>query len=147
MQLIRSQRPELGAPSNRLAGWFRDPFLGMRSWPSLFEWGFPFEGWEGGRRLAADLYEDEDAFHLRVEMPGVKKDELRVELENAVLTVTCERRDTGRQGAETAACCARSVSLPDGVAADKLRAKLEDGVLTVTMPKCEASKPRAIQID
>lgn len=147
MQLIRSQRPELSVPTSRLASWLRDPFFGTRGWPSLFDWDSLFEGGESGRRLAADLFEDEDAYHLRVELPGVKKDELRVELENAVLTVTCERRREGREGAEESERFARSVSLPDGVAADKLNARLEDGVLTVTMPKAEASKPRAIRID
>jgi HSP20 family protein len=147
MQLIRSRRPELSVPTSRWDSWLRDPFFGERSWPSLFDWDTLFEGVVPSRRLGADLFEDTEAYHLRVELPGVKKEDLRVELENAVLTVTYERRSGNKEGEQAGEQYARSIQVPDGVAADKLSARLEDGILTVTMPKAEASKPRAITIE
>lgn len=147
MQLIRSQRPELSAPSSRLEGWLGRPFLGGHRWPALFDWDDLFEDLLPARRLAADLYEDADAYHVRIELPGVKKEDLRVEVENAVLTVSYEKRFGAGEDEQAGESFSRSISIPDDVVTDKLTARLEDGILTVGMPKAEASKPRTIQVD
>ena len=147
MQLIRYERPELGLPSARLGNWFRRPFWEGTAFPSLFDWDELWEDFAPGRRLAADLYEDEDAYHARFELPGVKKKQLKVELENAVLTVSFEHRTGGGEGGEESVqSYSRSLSVPDGVVAEKVNATLKDGILTVTMPKAEARKPRKIDI-
>lgn len=94
---------------------------------------------------AVDLYEDENAFHARFEIPGVKKSDLRVELENSVLTVSAQSSDK-KDKTEQSFSFSRSISVPDGIDADKVRARYEDGILTVSMPKAEARKPKAIEV-
>ena len=147
MQLIRSQRPEpTTALANPLLSWFRDPFLSGRRWP-LGDWDSVFEDmFSGVARLGADLFEDNEAYYVRMELPGVKKKDVNVELENAVLTVSGERHVKGADGEESTETFSRSVSIPDGVVAEKITAKLEDGILTITLPKQESSKPRTIKV-
>jgi len=147
MQLIRSQRPEPAATVlNPLLSWFRDPFLSGRRWP-VGDWDSVFDDmFSNGGRLGADLLEDKEAYYVRMEIPGVKKNDIEVELENAVLTVSFHRRAEAAESEESTEEFSRSVSIPDGVASDKITAKVEDGILTVTLPKKETSKPRAIEV-
>lgn len=132
MKLIRYEYPTMGE-FDRL---FDLAFRGLPRFGGLLE------GLADQTTPAHDLYEDADAYHLRFELPGVKKADVKVELENAVLTVSGTRKN----GAETAAEFARSVSVPDGINPDKVKARFEDGILTVTLPKAEARKPRAIAV-
>lgn len=135
MKLIRYEYPPVPSlPS--LERWFDQSFRDLARWPNLFESASAF--------LPADLYEDQDAYHVRFELPGVLKKDIHIELENAVLTVSGERPARGE--GQDKASFARSISVPDGIAADRVTARLEDGVLTVTLPKAEHRKPRAIEI-
>lgn len=94
-----------------------------------------------------DLYEDKDNFHLRTELPGLKKDDLRVELGEGVLTIAGTRRSFGGDGqAERTAEFSRSISIPARVQEDAISARYEDGVLTVTLPKAEEVKPKRIAV-
>ncbi|MFA5256575.1 MAG: Hsp20/alpha crystallin family protein [Opitutales bacterium] len=95
-------------------------------------------------RIPADLYEDEGNVYARFELPGFKREELNVQLENSVLTVSVERKSAKEGEADLSAN--RSMSVPDGLDMDKVGAKYEDGVLTVTLPKKAEIKPRAIEI-
>jgi HSP20 family protein len=95
-------------------------------------------------QAVADLYEDDTNVYARFELPGFKKNELGVNLENSVLTVTVERKGATEQDEDLS--LSRSVTLPDGVDAEKTAAKYEDGILTVTLPKVAGSKPRTIEI-
>lgn len=97
-----------------------------------------------GAKVAADLYEDDGAVYARFELPGFKKDELNVQLENSVLTVSVERK--GKKDDDESLSFERSVTLPEGVESDKVAAKYEDGVLTVTLPKTPERKPKLIEI-
>ncbi len=99
------------------------------------------------RSPAMDLYEDDHNYYVRIELPGFKQKDLNVQLENAVLTVTAERKSEEKDGEQREhSRVSRSVSVPDGVDTEKVAAKLEDGVLTVTLPKAEAARPRAIEV-
>ena len=89
-------------------------------------------------RGVPSLFEDDDNFYVQMELPGVKKDHLGIELTGNQLDVTVK---TGEEGAET-----RSVTVPDGVDPARVSAKLEDGILTVTLGKHEAQKPRVIKV-
>lgn len=140
MKLIRYQYPEL-APS---------PFgdfdkLFERAFSRFGRWNGLFDGSEYEHEIAADLYEDEANYYARFELPGIKKKEIDVELENAVLTVSGEHK-TKEGDTESAVKFSRSVSVPDGIHTDKITAKFEDGLLTVAMPKMEARKPKAITV-
>lgn len=142
MKLIRYEYPQSPAASafNRLFD------LGGSSFDrfgSLFD-DF-FASAPGLSQPAADLYEDEHHYYARFELPGLKKDEVDVELENAVLTVSSVKNETSGSS-EARASFQRSISVPDGVDLAKVSAALEDGLLTVTLPKAEARKPRQITI-
>lgn len=136
MKLIRYEYPPVPTRPS-LDRWFDLAFRDLARWSDALEGN-------AANFIAADLYEDTDAFYARFELPGVRKTDLKVELENAVLTVAGTTPARSEQA--PAADFTRSISVPDGVDADHLKARLEDGVLTVTLPKAERRKPRAIAI-
>lgn len=121
---------------------FRNPFAALPALGGLFDAGL---GGGQSARLATDVYEDADNFYARFEVPGVKKEDVKVELNDRLLTVSIEKRDKTADS-EQSYSLARSVSVPDSVEADKIGAKLEDGVLTISLPKQEQRKPRTIQV-
>ena len=147
MKLIRYEKPEFGPSLGRFENWFRngDPFLSVGTWPGLFEWENQDLFGSSSRQMKADLFEDDDHYFARFELPGVKKKDVNIELHNAVLTVSYEHSHS-EAGAESAERYSRSISVPDGVDASKISATQADGLLTITMPKEEAKKPRTIEI-
>lgn len=94
---------------------------------------------------AADLFEDEGNYYLRIEVPGMKKEHLNIELENQVLTISGEERHEG-DNRQIVRSFNRSFPLPEGVDRETITAQLENGLLTIALPKAEARKPRAIEI-
>jgi len=103
---------------------------------------------------ALDLLERENEYVLRVDLPGVRPEDVKVELEDGVLTISGERRAEHEERKEGAyriergyGRFVRSVTLPEGVDASKIAARLEDGVLEVHVPKPEDRKPQRIAID
>jgi HSP20 family protein len=126
---------------NRLFGTFLDPQSGV-------------EG--GGRRWvpATDLVEEGDHYVLRADVPGVSEDDVKVELEDNVLTISGERkseheqRKNGYYRIERASGrFARSLTLPEGVDAGSIKARFENGVLEVSIPKPAERKPHRVAID
>ena len=100
---------------------------------------------------AADLTETGDAYVAEVELPGVRKDDIRVELAGQELVIGGEYRDSGIGGrvlrrARRSGVFEFRVMLPGKADPDKITAALADGVLTVTVPKAETDKPRRIEI-
>jgi HSP20 family protein len=100
-----------------------------------------------------DLVETEDDFVLRVDLPGLSQDDVNIELENNVLTVSGERkaeheeRKEGYYRVERASgVFQRSLTLPEGVDPESVRANFERGVLEVRIPKPEERKPRKVAI-
>ncbi|MGV3661659.1 MAG: Hsp20/alpha crystallin family protein, partial [Prosthecobacter sp.] len=78
--------------------------------------------------------------------PGVKKEDVKIELNNGLLTVSAEKREKNGEN-ESSFSLSRSVSVPDGVNVDTISAKLENGILNVTLPKAEHRKPRSIALE
>jgi HSP20 family protein len=110
--------------------------------------------WQAGGQAwapAADLSETEDAYVAEVELPGISKDDIHVELNGQELAITGEYKDAGTSGqalhrARRAGRFEYRVLLPGQADADKITASLANGVLTVTVPKTETGKPRRIEI-
>jgi HSP20 family protein len=98
----------------------------------------------GASEIPADLYEDDANLYARFELPGFKKSELAIDLENSVLTLSAERKAEKEDEEELS--LSRSLTLPDGIDAEKVSAKYEDGLLTVALPKTPERKPKAIEI-
>lgn len=142
MKLIRYEYPQASAASafNRLFDLSGSP---MDRFGSLFD--DLFAGAAEFTQPAADLYEDEHNYYARFELPGLKKDEIDLELENSVLTIGSAKVDQATDS-ESRISFQRSISVPDGVKLDSVSAALEDGILTVTMPKAEARKPLQISV-
>jgi HSP20 family protein len=102
---------------------------------------------------AVDIREDKDAYFVEVELPGLTKDEVKITMENNILTIQGEkkqekeekRRDYHRSE-RVYGSFQRSFTLPSSVKNDKIEAQYKNGILTVTLPKVEEAKPKAIEV-
>src|SRR5688500_16300280 len=115
-------------------------------------------GAHGGAALApyaVDVREDGDHIYVEAELPGFKKDEVDVTLENQTLTIAAERREEKHDGGKKGEHLLRerrytrflrSFTLPPTVDEQSVNAKLNDGVLTITLNKREETKPRKISV-
>jgi HSP20 family protein len=104
-------------------------------------------------RVAVDIREEADAFYVDAEVPGVDPQDLKVDVEKSVLTISGERKaekDEAEGGYRRVeryyGTFSRSFSLPETVDATDIQADLKNGVLTLRLPKKEAPKPRAIPV-
>jgi HSP20 family protein len=103
---------------------------------------------------ALDIYEDKDGLVVHVELPGSKKEDIAISLEDGFLTVSGERKQNPQYDAATVCRCERvlgrferRITLPYPVEAGAIKAAYNNGVLTVTLPKAEEAKPKHIPID
>jgi HSP20 family protein len=100
---------------------------------------------------AADIEETDDAYVLELEVPGVKKDDVHIELRNNEVRITGEIRQKERKGVvrrqtRRVGEFEYMITLPDDVNAEKVEAALHDGVLTVRLAKAAASQPHQIEV-
>ncbi|MEV4315867.1 Hsp20/alpha crystallin family protein [Actinocrispum sp. NPDC049592] len=100
----------------------------------------------------ADVSETDDAYVVEVDLPGVKRDDVNINLDGDELSVTGEIKDVEREGqfrtrTRRTGAFGYRVTLPRNVDADNIAAGLAEGVLTIRVPKANAAKPRRIQID
>lgn len=103
---------------------------------------------------AVDVFEEKDAVRIMAELPGVKADEVKISLENNVLTIRGEKRQVAEERTERVhryercyGTFERSFTVPTTIDADHIKAAYEDGVLTLTLPKVEKAKPRQISVE
>ena len=109
----------------------------------------------GARRWipAMDLVETDDHFVLTADLPGLGQEDVSIEVEDRVLTISGERRSHHHDRREgfvrlerAAGQFSRSLTLPDGIDADAIAATFDKGVLEVRVPKPEERKPKKVQI-
>lgn len=144
MKLTRFNPSVLGRVSD-FDQWLRHPFAGVPAFGQFFgQLGEILPASVTGR-LAADIHEDKENYIASFEVPGVKKEDTKVELHDRLLTVTVEKREKDGDNEQTFSLT-RSISVPEDVRPDAITAKLEDGVLNVTLPKQEERKPRSIEV-
>ena len=100
-----------------------------------------------------DLIEKGDAFNLQLDVPGMTKDDITINLQNGTLTVrgerASERTDEGEEYVRVERAFGsfhRSFTLPDAVDEENIQATYEDGVLSIHVPKTEESTRRQIEI-
>jgi HSP20 family protein len=100
-----------------------------------------------------DLVEAEDHFVLKADLPGLGEDDVTIEVQDNVLTISGERKaeherkEKGFYRLERSfGRFSRSLTLPEGVNADAISASFDKGVLAVSIPKPEERKPRRISI-
>ena len=100
-----------------------------------------------------DITEDEKEWLIKAELPEVKKEEVKVTVENGVVAISGERKfekeekDKKYHRIERAyGSFLRSFALPDGADESKVLAEFKDGMLTVHLPKGEKAKPKSIEV-
>jgi HSP20 family protein len=104
-------------------------------------------------RPALDVSETKDALHVSIELPGLAKDDVKITIENGVLTVSGEKRwesssedATHHRIERRYGSFYRSMALPKGIDAEAADASFENGVLRIDFPKAEEVKPRTVKI-
>jgi HSP20 family protein len=121
-----------------------DQTFGGLSWPELLReaaaWAPP-----------VDIEEEDDAYVVEAEVPGVKRGDVKIELVGRELTISGEIKERERKGVlrkktRRVGRFEYRVVLPDEVDAGKVDAKLNDGVLTVRAPKAERAQRRRIEV-
>lgn len=115
---------------------------GDRDLTTLTEWAPP-----------VDITEDDKEYLIKTELPEVRKEDVKVTVENGILSISGERKfEKEAKGKKyhrverAYGNFVRSFGLPDDVDANKVDAKFSDGVLTVHVAKSEAAKPKQVEI-
>lgn len=118
-----------------------------------------FSGAEHSAKLAKlDMIEEEGKLILRAEMPGIKPDDVKIEVADDVLTVSGEHSESketknGKKGKQhfirrerSYSSFARSVALPAHVDAEKIEASCHDGIVEITVPLPQSGASKVVQI-
>ena len=102
---------------------------------------------------AIDMYQTDDEIVVKASLPGIKADEVQINVTGEVLTLKGEvKHDEDKKEKawhiheQRYGSFERSVALPTEVVADKAKAEFENGILTITLPKAEEVKPRTITV-
>jgi HSP20 family protein len=115
-------------------------------------------GWEGEAVGSAwtptcDVREDKENLIITLDLPGVKPEDVKISLENQILTIRGEKRQESEQNEDrwhryerSYGSFERSFTLPTTVDPERIEATTEHGVLTVRLPKSERAKPKEIPI-
>lgn len=141
--------PEIATMAQRLNRLFDHA---LQEWPS---WNREDSGSVTSAWLpAVDVLEEKDAVRIAADLPGVKADDVKISLENNILTIRGEKKQAAEERTERVhryercyGVFERSFTVPTTVDADGIKAAYEDGVLTVTLPKAERAKPRQISVE
>jgi HSP20 family protein len=103
---------------------------------------------------AVDVSESADAIRVKVEAPGVAKDDFKISVQNNVLTIRGEKKmeketteENYHRVERVYGSFFRAVELPSAVQTDKVNANYKDGVLTISLPKSEEAKPKEIAVE
>jgi HSP20 family protein len=155
-ELTRTPRREGRDPFALLRTEF-DRFFNEPGWTAQYFPTFRFgRDWEGGWNPEIDVFERNHFLVTKVDLPGLKKEEIKVEVANGYLTITGERKREEEEKKEEFYRCEReygtfyrAVPLPEGVKFEDVKATFADGVLEVSVPlpaKAEAAV-RTVAID
>jgi HSP20 family protein len=116
-------------------------------------WRHAHIGFNGGRRVPLDVRADDEAYVITAELPGMKRDEIKIDILDDVVTLRGEA--AVEEDGQTVALWreipelskfSRRLRLPDAVDAEQAEATLENGLLTLRIPKAETARPKAIEI-
>ena len=149
-------------PSKLSPSW--DPFREMeemqkrlwsllgRSWPtwrSEAEEGFTLAEW----MPPVDIEENEKEYLIKAELPGMKKEDVKLNVEGGTLSISGERKAEKEEKGKkyhrverSYGAFLRTFTLPQGALVEKIYAEFKDGVLMVHLPKNDKAKPRAIEV-
>lgn len=115
--------------------------------------GHPIVESETGWAPRADVHENDNAFVVQLDLPGVEKDNVKVKFEDDTLVVSGERKYESNVDEKNFhrveriyGSFTRSISIPKEVDSEKISASFKNGVLEITLPKTEEVKPKEIEI-
>jgi HSP20 family protein len=101
----------------------------------------------------ADITEDDKEYVIKAELPELRKEDVKVTVENGVLTISGERKFEKEEKKKKYhrvergyGSFVRTFALPEDADADKIKAKFKNGVLMVHLPKNEKAKPKQIEV-
>lgn len=145
---------------NELTRW--DPFRELEEvhnrLSSVFESGFPRRDREQSILTTAwaplvDISEDDKSYQINVELPDMKREDIKVNVENGILTISGERlREEEQENRKfhrverAYGSFVRNFTLPQNVDSNKVNATYRDGVLRVSIEKSESARPKAIEV-
>jgi HSP20 family protein len=102
---------------------------------------------------SVDVSETEGEYQIKAEIPDVKKEDVKVTLEDGVLTIQGERKQEKEVKGKryhrverSYGRFVRSFTLPDVIDEEKVKAEFKDGILSLALPKSEKAKPKAIEV-
>jgi HSP20 family protein len=144
-------------PGNLSTLWRHDPFGMLRQEMDMLRnrfFGGDDDDWfAGGMSPSVDLSETDNAVEVRMDLPGVKSDDIDIQIHGNLLTVTANRKEEKEEKGRTfhrverqCGSCSRSLTLPTAVNESEVAAEYHDGVLAITLPKTEQSKPRKVKV-
>lgn len=155
-ELVKTESPRLLTPFEEVERWFENAWLR----PSSL---FGSTLWPAGRLAemkdlspSCDMYEEGNELVVKADLPGVKKEDIKVDLSGNMITISGEKKEeekTEREGyyrfERSHGSFYRRFDLPEGFDTDKVKAHYEDGVLEVRVPKTEEAvkKTKKIPID
>ena len=100
-----------------------------------------------------DIYEDNEKYSLKLDLPGIKKEDVKIAFVDGKLSISGERnQETEHKDSKchrierSFGRYYRSFNLPENVQSDKINAEFKDGQLTISIPKAEEAKPKEIEI-
>ncbi|MBI3111585.1 MAG: Hsp20/alpha crystallin family protein [Ignavibacteriales bacterium] len=146
-------------PTRELTAWPQGVFGMQREINRLFE-----DTFRGGMRAeentgksfwtpAVDIAEQQNEYVVKMELPGINKEDVKITLESNVLTIRGEKKQeketregSYRRAERSYGSFQRSFTLSTTVKSDRIDAFYKDGVLTVTLPKVEEAKPVQIEV-
>jgi len=135
--------------------WFDDVLT--RRWLNPFDWkfqGFPERGLTALNELPkVNIIENDDQIEIQAALPGVKKEDLDVSINNQMLTIRASTKQEEKKKTKdyyrreiSQGEFQRTLSLPAAVDGEKAQASFKDGMLHITVPKLEKSKRKSIQV-
>jgi HSP20 family protein len=135
-----------------------DPYNNLRRLNRVLDEAFGWNGEESGTVTSAwlpacDVFEDTESIRIVAELPGVRPGDVKLSVENGVLTIRGEKRQQAEEKTErvhryerTYGSFERTFALPGTVDPEKIDASYADGLLTVVVPKAERARPREIAV-
>jgi HSP20 family protein len=147
-ELIRPEQRGTLAPFEEMERWFEDFFRRPFLAPLLPRLRFPEEV-----SPSVDVFEDKNDIVVKAEIPGMKKEDLDVNISEDAVTITGEKKSEEKVEKKDYYCCERSfgsfvrrIPLPVETQTDKAKASFKDGILEIKIPKTEEAKEKVKKI-
>lgn len=124
-----------------------------RFFDDVFRSDVPYPENYGSVAPSINVEETDNEFKISAELPGMKKDDIKITFENNILSISGEKKaeqdykdGNFHRYERNYGKFARTVGVPSGVKLDKIDAEYKNGVLNITIPKAEEAKPKEIEI-